>query len=81
MFYCKICLSYLTKQELLDKHITCFSDKKQSREICPRKILISIAKNIIKNYLRLPFVVYADFECFTNPMNNCEPDLNKSYTL
>ena len=28
----------------------------------------------------IPFVVYADFECFTKAMNTCSPDPNESYT-
>ena len=27
----------------------------------------------------IPFVVYADFECFTKPMNTCSPNPEKSY--
>ena len=35
-----------------------------------------------KNYdrqLPVPFVVYADFECFTKPMNTCSPNPKDSY--
>ena len=35
-----------------------------------------------KNYykqLPIPFVVYADFECFTKPMNTCSPNPKESY--
>ena len=35
-----------------------------------------------KNYhkkLPVPFVVYADFECFTKPMNSCSPNPKESY--
>ena len=35
-----------------------------------------------KNYhkqLPIPFVVYADFECFTKPINICSPNPEKSY--
>ncbi|XP_073236533.1 uncharacterized protein [Porites lutea] len=35
-----------------------------------------------KNYykkLPVPFVVYADFECFTKPMNSCSPNPKDSY--
>ena len=35
-----------------------------------------------KNYdrqLSVPFVVYADFECFTKPMNTCSPNPKESY--
>ena len=30
--------------------------------------------------MRVPFVVYADFESFITPINTCSPDPNKSYT-
>ena len=36
-----------------------------------------------KNYHRsekVPFVVYADFECFIKPIQSCDPDDKKSYT-
>ena len=32
-----------------------------------------------KKQLTVPFVVYADFECFTKPMNNCSPNPKDSY--
>ena len=43
-------------------------------------------KNTILNFynhfkkLPIPFVIYADFECFTIPMNSCQPNSNKSFT-
>jgi len=30
--------------------------------------------------LKVPFVVYADFECFTKPIQSCEPSSQESYT-
>ena len=30
--------------------------------------------------LPLPFIIYADFECFTIPVNSCQPNPEKSYT-
>ena len=36
-----------------------------------------------KNYHRsekVPFVVYADFECFIKPIQSCDPDDKESYT-
>ena len=36
-----------------------------------------------KNFLhseKAPFVIYADFESLIKPMDNCDPDPNKSYT-
>ena len=43
-------------------------------------------KNAILNFqnhlkkLSIPFVIYADFECFTKPMNSCQPNPDKSFT-
>ena len=43
-------------------------------------------KNTILNFqnyfkkLPIPFVIYADFECFTIPMNSCQPNPNQSFT-
>ena len=36
-----------------------------------------------KNYHRsekVPFIVYADFECFIKPIQSCDPDDKSSYT-
>ena len=30
--------------------------------------------------MRVPFVVYADFECFTENIHTCSPDIEKSFT-
>ena len=30
--------------------------------------------------MRVPFVIYADFECFTKKISTCSPDSSKSYT-
>ena len=30
--------------------------------------------------LPIPFTIYADFECFTIPVNSCQPNPNKSFT-
>ena len=45
----------------------------------PRKNTILNFKNHFKK-LPIPFVIYADFECFTKPINSCQPNPNKSYT-
>ena len=46
---------------------------------CQEKTPFSISKIISKNF-QIPFVIYADFECFTKPINSCQPNPNKSYT-
>ena len=75
---CKRCFSHYTKPELLQKHIKYCSNNKTVFVKMPEKGTMLYFKNYHKQ-LPMPFVVYADFECFTKPMNNCSPDPNKSY--
>ena len=42
------------------------------------------SKIFFKNHKRkllIPFVVYADFECFTKPIKTCNPYPNESFTM
>ena len=45
----------------------------------PKNSHIEFKNNYKK--LPLPFVAYADFECFTKPINNCEPYPNNSFSI
>ena len=45
----------------------------------PTKSSILNFQNYFKK-LPLPFAIYADFECFTLPVNSCQPNPDKSYT-
>ena len=65
---CKKCFTHFSKQKLYDKHIEYCS----SNETVPVKMPPRNTKLCFNNYhkqLPIPFVVYADFECFTEPMN------------
>ena len=46
----------------------------------PRKDDYIYFKNY-HNSLRVPFVVYADFELLTIKRHTCQPDPNMSYTM
>ena len=76
---CKRCFSHYTKPELLQNHIKYCSNNKTVFVKMPEKGTMLYFKNYEKQ-IPMPFVVYADFECFTKPMNNCSPDPNKSFT-
>ena len=75
---CKKCLSHYTKEDLLEKHLF-YCENETAAVIMPRKNAILNFKNHFKK-LPIPFVIYADFECFTKPINSCQPNPNKSYT-
>ena len=78
IFICKKCFTHYTKEELLQKHILyCSNNETVSVKMPPRNTMLGF-KNYHKQ-LPIPFVVYADFECFTKPMNTCSPNPEYSY--
>ena len=78
IFICKRCFSHFTKEELLDKHINYCSINETTLVKMPERDSYLYFKNYHKQ-LPIPFVVYADFECFTKPMNTCSPNPKESY--
>ena len=76
---CKRCFSYFTKEELLQKHILyCTNNETVAVKMPPKDSMLAF-ENYHKS-LPIPFVVYADFECFTKPLQNCSPNPENSYT-
>ena len=75
---CKRCFSHFTKEELLEKHIKYCSNNATAFVKMPEPNTMLYFKNYYKK-LPIPFVVYADFECFTKPMNSCSPNPKDSY--
>ena len=76
---CKKCLTHFTKLDLFEKHITYCSQNETVAVKMPTKKTILNFQNHYKK-LPIPFVVYADFECFTKPINSCQPNPNSSFT-
>ena len=74
----KKCFTHFTKYELLQKHILyCSTNETVSVRMPPKNTMLCF-KNYHKQ-LPIPFVVYADFECFTKPINTCSPNPEYSY--
>ena len=78
IFICKRCFSHYTKEELLEKHIKYCSNNQTALINMPKPNTYLYFKNYYKQ-LPIPFVVYADFECFTKPMSTCSPNPKESY--
>ena len=78
IFICKRCFSHFTKEELLEKHIKYCSNNQTVAVKMPKPNTSLHFKNYDRQ-LPIPFVVYADFECFTKPMNSCSPNPKDSY--
>lgn len=72
-------LANFTKKELFDQHIIYCSLNKTVAVRMPVKNSKLKFENRQKQ-LPIPFVVYADFECFTKPINTCNPNPNDSFT-
>ena len=79
IYICKKCLTHLTKEDLLEKHISYCSKNETVAVKMPTKNSILKFQNHFKK-LPIPFTIYADFECFTIPVNSCQPNPNKSFT-
>ena len=70
-YYCSNCLHGFTKQSKLDKHIeTCYNHRTQRVEF-PEGQDAKVRFNAVKNQLRAPFIIYADFECYTTKISTC----------
>ena len=79
IYICKKCLTHFTKEDLLEKHISYCSKNETVAVKIPTKNSILKFQNHFKK-LPIPFTIYADFECFTIPVNSCQPNPNKSFT-
>ena len=76
---CKKCLSHYTKKYLFKRHSRYCNKNETVAVKMPSKNSILKFKNHFKK-LPIPFTIYADFECFTIPVNSCQLNPNKSYT-
>ena len=79
--FCMNCLNSFNNKERLEKHKEyCYNNKCVKIEMPqPEK-----SKLRFKNFYRsekAPFVIYVDFESLIKPMDSCNPDQNKSYTM
>ena len=71
-------LLIFTKYELLQKHITYCSSNETVYLNMPSRNTMLCFNNYHKQF-PIPFVVYADFKCFTKPINTCRPKPDYSY--
>ncbi|CAH3171261.1 unnamed protein product, partial [Porites lobata] len=76
---CKRCLNGFTKESLLQRHIFYCKNNGTAyvRMPAPDKTTLKFVNH--HKQLPIPFVAYADFECFTKPMNTCSPNPENSY--
>ena len=76
---CKKCFTHFTKKYLFQKHSRYCNKNETVAVKMPTKNTILNFQNHFKK-LSIPFVIYADFECFTLPINSCQTNPDKFYT-
>ena len=78
-YFCLNCFNGFKSPDSLDKH----------KEYCYNNECVKISMPPQNTFLRFknfrysekaPFAIYADFESLIKPMDNCNPDPNRSYT-
>ena len=76
---CLNCFNSFNNPERLEKHKeNCYENESVKITMPPPSTYLRF-----KNFLhseKAPFAVYADFESLIKPIDNCDPDPNKSYT-
>lgn len=78
-FICRRCLQFFNLQSNLERHILSCSQHEAVRVIMPEDKWLYF-KNM-KHTMRVPFVMYCDFECLTTPISSCQPNSQTSFTM
>ena len=80
-FYCLRCLNSFHTAESLQKHKMYCSNHDTVKVELPNEENNTLSFNNYNKSMRVPFVVYADFEAFTQKLDDDKPrDNNSSYT-
>ena len=77
--FCLRCLNPFWCQESLNKHQEYCGNYEAAKIQMPKKGTMLKFKNYHRSE-KVPFVFYADFECFIKPIQSCDPEDKKSYT-
>ena len=79
LYFCLNCLNGFDTPEKLENHKK-YCEEEESVKITmpPPNTFISF-KNFVHSE-KAPFAIYADFESVLKPLDNCNPDPNRSYT-
>ena len=80
LYFCLNCLNGYDDLEKLEHHKEYCSEEESIKINMPSPDTYIKFKNFLYSE-RAPFAIYADFESIVKPLDTCEPDPNKSYTL
>ncbi|XP_065639495.1 uncharacterized protein LOC136072263 [Hydra vulgaris] len=77
--FCKNCLQSFSTEEFLSKHRLYCDSVDSIRIEMPEPNTILEFTNYNRS-MKVPFVIYADFESFIKPIDTCTPNPDESYT-
>ena len=80
MFYCNYCLHGFVHQDLLDDHVPHCRTHGPQRIKFPDEDHATLQFKDFHKKLKVPFVIYADFESLTTKIEHSPQDLSKSST-
>lgn len=77
--YCRRCLNDFDNEKAIAKHQMYCNNHDAVRPELPKPgSMLSFGR--FNGSMRVPFIVYADFESFIKPLDTCQPDPSNSYT-
>ena len=77
--FCFRCMNPFSSKEILKKHEE-YCSKNEAVKIEMPEIGSEIKFKNFNRSLKVPFIVYADFECLMKPIHSCEPSPMESFT-
>ena len=80
MYYCRHCLHGFTREDLLLDHEPHCSQHGPQRVELPQEDYATLFFKDYHRQLKVPFVIYADFESMTSKIDSVLPNPEKSYT-
>ncbi|KAL4148740.1 hypothetical protein QTP88_002908 [Uroleucon formosanum] len=77
---CKICLNSFDTKNKLNGHKHYCANNKAAKIVLPEAYNKTLEFQNYNHSLRVPFVIYADFECTLKPIYTCQPNDTESFT-
>ena len=78
-YFCLNCFNSFKDEDKLKEHKDYCYENESVKILMPQQGTFLRFKNFLHSE-KAPFAIYADFESLIKPMDNCDPDPNKSYT-
>ncbi|KAE9523040.1 hypothetical protein AGLY_016671 [Aphis glycines] len=77
---CKMCLNSFDTENKLNDHKHYCGNNKAAKIVLPEPYNKTLEFEKYNNSLRIPFVIYFDFECTLQPIYSCQPNDKESFT-